>query len=1322
MKRRLLFLFAVFMVGASVGWGQMIPTYYKVAVGTGGDGSSAGSPIYKANLEAALSDAALSSLDSVIILLPEGEYSANAAPYSITKSSLAIIGEGDTSTVTIKSPVDIELTNGGNVSFQKVHLTAKTSTGRGVVDIKSSKTTVSFSESKITIEGRGTGDSGSGACFGIVSQLTVDENTVNFINSRMYMSEGFERGLAFRDGGGHTLNFIGSKMEGPSAKGLYPYVIGICSWVGGTDNTNPVTYNIRNSVVDVNYYAIFAINQAGYTNAVNITIDNSSVTAWAALFLRGDLVNEAYPHNVAISNTHLYGRSYQNGPSDGFGTVVLDNCQNLTMTMDSKSSIVSENKAPIDSPITYMCVADVRKNTSGTWTFTSTDGSKALIQSKNDKYAPTLFFDDAGTNLEVLGVENVEFKTENEKPCIVSIHKNGTLNNAASSLDVLLTNMILEEEDKVIFPEGEYTLPMTLPLDKSITLQGAGQSQTIVNGHISVNSPSGGSVALTVSDMTLKGTDNSSAHGLIGMIGTGKDIVKLTNCKLDGGAVTAQTAAVGVRMESVGAELSLTNTDIDVNYYGIGLRNKEQVLDITGGTFTAWGAIMTSAGSMSPSDGTLANTNTRITAKDATFISRTLLNGKSNSYGAVILQEKYNGVTADFTNCELRAVDGLDPLINATQATAMDIRSYGNTITFTGCTLSSLEGTNNLPDGSNGYLHAGVIRLGWSGTDDKSEFADNTITINNSTLNGKEGENWVYSHREKEAKKYDKLTINGTVYDPASGLICYGEPDIQNKIDNAVAGETISVPAGEHAGFNVTTADVRIKGVYGKTIIKGTKKYTGSSIACISADKVTLMNLSFKSSTDGSNRPTALFVGGGTVEIDSCIFEDKLLQTGLYSEPGSTLKDATLLVHNSTFNVYDKNLLISAGRLNAMVKNNVFTDSDISVAKNDGSNVVESNEFHNCVVKVEDGVTFQYNKMYPGDQTYVYSIRPNNLEGTVVAPNNYWGSDNPDFSALIDKSRAPNGSVDYFPYYSDVALGTLIYKMVTISEDTVLATPHPNQKVTVLDGATLTLSVPMSLDTVTMREGAQIKSNLADQTGSVTTKSLRFSPDLSGIEWKALGMPLASAVIKNSTEEEILAPSVQNVDNGIWFARLKDNKTPEFVVDESAFGMAGLWAANGDTYTISSEGAFEFKTLEEPAAPTETGTFLMCSNPNTFTITLKQSAYILTTDGTSFEQEANPEIKPFQSFVLTDAKTLSTLRSLRIGDGVVTGNQTIEPVDGYYVTTDRGAIVIHTPEPMDVVIIGMNGKVAYRGEVTDGQRIMVPSGIYAVNGQLVRVK
>ena len=293
---------------------------------------------------------------------------------------------------------------------------------------------------------------------------------------------------------------------------------------------------------------------------------------------------------------------------------------------------------------------------------------------------------------------------------------------------------------------------------------------------------------------------------------------------------------------------------------------------------------------------------------------------------------------------------------------------------------------------------------------------------------------------------------------------------------------------------------------------------------------------------------------------------------------------------------------------------------------------------------------------------------------------------------------------------------------IEIKNDTTWATPYSERKVNVLDGATLTLSTPMVLDTVTMEEGAQLRSALTDVNQKVTAKVLRFAPKLSGNNWKALGVPFTSLEVKDSKGASVSAPSAQEADNGIWFADLKNNKTPIFEVKTDNFGAAGLWAANGDTYTISSEGAFEFKTLEEPAAPTETGTFLMCSNPNTFTITLKQSAYILTTDGTSFEQEANPEIKPFQSFVLTDAKTLSTLRSLRIGDGVVTGNQTIEPVDGYYVTTDRGAIVIHTPEPMDVVVIRMNGKVAYRGEVTDGQRIMVSSGIYAVNGQLVRVK
>lgn len=1203
------------MVGASVGWGQMIPTYYKVAVGTGGDGSSAGSPIYKANLEAALSDAALSSLDSVIILLPEGEYSANAAPYSITKSSLAIIGEGDTSTVTIKSPVDIELTNGGNVSFQKVHLTAKTSTGRGVVDIKSSKTTVSFSESKITIEGRGTGDSGSGACFGIVSQLTVDENTVNFINSRMYMSEGFERGLAFRDGGGHTLNFIGSKMEGPSAKGLYPYVIGICSWVGGTDNTNPVTYNIRNSVVDVNYYAIFAINQAGYTNAVNITIDNSSVTAWAALFLRGDLVNEAYPHNVAISNTHLYGRSYQNGPSDGFGTVVLDNCQNLTMTMDSKSSIVSENKAPIDSPITYMCVADVRKNTSGTWTFKSTDGSKALIQSKNDKYAPTLFFDDAGTNLEVLGVENVEFKTENEKPCIVSIHKNGTLNNAASNLDVLLTNMILEEEDKVIFPEGEYTLPMTLPLDKSITIQGTGRDKTIIKGAILIN----GSANNTATDVKIKGLS-----------------IDYTPTKVTSGKCTPIIEVTG------NADLLIDNCIMNNNTQGYGDRKNPNPAEVL------QNAILLGA-----------------TAKGTVHVENTTINLAANAQAGVLIDGELTDVSLVNTK--------IDGQVNGSNQFGVYIHHKKTPVTVDSTTILLNNHyciyANNAGDqkltikNKSNIVGYGALYL--------YETSDMNVHVSGgSILTGKTKNKGVSDSFAAIA-----ISTNNSTVGASNNEIVIEDSYIGNKFDEQ---ETMAMtPIKINGSFTPTPCDNKII-LKGKTIVSTTDNIKNPTIVGYGMNPDKYNNVIMLEGTDVQlqdqngkpcviiNKPDGSF-RNAAVSIVTAIDFGELYGSTYYHEGIAYAGDIILIP--------DTTMAETLNSLNA-AKPNFFPDVDTWEP-----------------YTIPDGVIFNCK-----DGRLV--IEENTAKAYAIA--------NP-----FKRVYWLNQGAQSFSIKECVVA-------IDIKSDTTWATSFQDRQVNILNGATLTVSVPMALDTVMMEEDAQVVFTATE--GKLTARSLRFAPLLSATGWKAFGMPFTSAVIKNSTEEEISAPSAQNVDNGIWFARLKDNKTPEFVVDESAFGMAGLWAANGDTYTISSEGAFEFKTLEEAAAPTETGTFLMCSNPNTFTITLKQSAYILTADGTSFEQEANPEIKPFQSFVLTDAKTLSTLRSLRIGDGVVTGNQTIEPVDGYYVTTDRGAIVIHTPEPMDVVIIGMNGKVAYRSEVTDGQRIMVPSGIYAVNGQLVRVK
>ena len=114
-------------------------------------------------------------------------------------------------------------------------------------------------------------------------------------------------------------------------------------------------------------------------------------------------------------------------------------------------------------------------------------------------------------------------------------------------------------------------------------------------------------------------------------------------------------------------------------------------------------------------------------------------------------------------------------------------------------------------------------------------------------------------------------------------------------------------------------------------------------------------------------------------------------------------------------------------------------------------------------------------------------------------------------------------------------------------------------------------------------------------------------------------------------------------------------------------------------------------------------------------------AYVLNEDGTAFELQSSPTIKPFQSYVLADSQTRQTLRSIGTTDPNATGNEFVVK-EGYYLTTERGAIVVHTAEPMELYVVAVSGAVVYRGTVTDGERIAVPTGFYAVNGQMVRVK
>jgi hypothetical protein len=63
---------------------------------------------------------------------------------------------------------------------------------------------------------------------------------------------------------------------------------------------------------------------------------------------------------------------------------------------------------------------------------------------------------------------------------------------------------------------------------------------------------------------------------------------------------------------------------------------------------------------------------------------------------------------------------------------------------------------------------------------------------------------------------------------------------------------------------------------------------------------------------------------------------------------------------------------------------------------------------------------------------------------------------------------------------------------IDIKSDTTWATSFQDRQVNILNGATLTVSVPMALDTVMMEEDAQVVFTATE--GKFTARSLRFAP------------------------------------------------------------------------------------------------------------------------------------------------------------------------------------------------------------------------------------
>ena len=1204
MKRRLLFLFAVFMVATSVGWGQT--DLYVSTSGSDDNGGGVEAPL--ATIARAIEKAA----DGATIRVAEGTF-----PVSSTISkALTIVGEGNDKSV-LKGYLIISVGTQKNVSFQNVQLTndAKVYSSPTkpvpLILMKDQSAVLSLRGCALINNAKGWGNGyGEGVYkkmgISIQSDSTALGGEIHLINSSIMMAADYQSGISC-NGAVSQLTIDHSSIT----VNEYPR-----SGIFGIDvHCDGMNVDISKSTIELGkfYYPIYIL---GPNQTKNIK-DVSLIKGWCAIYANAVCDNSV----VNVSSSKLVGYSEMTGASNGFSTLPIQATMNVRYVI-TDSEIQTSVKDQTISPMTPISFAENTyiEDSHANNCYVELRGNTIVSLMRQDNN-PAFISDDSNYLNRVLADQSVKFRTvdaSGNEICEAIVIRSAQGDTVRMALDTTAFKSCLTsafENDNIILPIGTYTLPQTLTLDRSQGLIGAGKDKTIIEGAILVN----GSANDTATDVKIKGLS-----------------IDYTPTKVTSGKCTPIIEVTG------NADLLIDNCIMNNNTQGYGDRKNPNPAE------ALQNAILLGA-----------------TAKGTVRVENTTINLAANAQSGVLIDGELTDVSLVNTKIEGQ-VNGSNQFGVYIHHKKTPVTVDSTTILLNNhyCIYANNAGDQKLTiKNKSNIVGYGALYL--------YETSDMNVHVSGgSTLTGKTKNKGVSDSFAAIA-----ISTNNSTVGASNNEIVIEDSYIGNKFDEQ---ETMPMtPIKINGNYTPAPSDNKII-LKGKTIVSTTDNIKNPTIVGYGMNPDEYNNVVMVEGTDVQfqdqkgkpcviiNKPDGSF-RNAAVSIVTAIDFGELYGSTYYHEGIAYAGDIILIP--------DTTMAETLNSLNA-AKPNFFPDVDTWEP-----------------YTIPDGVIFNCK-----DGRLV--IEENTAKAYAIA--------NP-----FKRVYWLNQGAQSFSIKECVVA-------IDIKSDTTWATSFQDRQVNILNGATLTVSVPMALDTVMMEEDAQVVFTATE--GKLTARSLRFAPFLSATGWKAFGMPFTSAVINNSTEEEILAPSQQSADNGIWFARLKDNKTPEFVVDESAFGMAGLWAANGDIYTISSEGAFEFKTLEEPAAPTETGTFLMCSNPNTFTITLKQSAYILTADGTSFEQEANPEIKPFQSFVLTDAKTLSTLRSLRIGDGVVTGNQTIEPVDGYYVTTDRGAIVIHTPEPMDVVIIGMNGKVAYRGEVTDGQRIMVSSGIYAVNGQLVRVK
>lgn len=199
--------------------------------------------------------------------------------------------------------------------------------------------------------------------------------------------------------------------------------------------------------------------------------------------------------------------------------------------------------------------------------------------------------------------------------------------------------------------------------------------------------------------------------------------------------------------------------------------------------------------------------------------------------------------------------------------------------------------------------------------------------------------------------------------------IVFGNP-LQEAIQNAPVGATIELGAGVFAGDIVITKPIRLKGIKGKTLLRGSEKGT---VLTIRSSDVVLENLTVKNSGKNAfSRDSGILIENAqNVTVRNCVVKQVLHGIDIERSKGVVIENSTITSYENSIPLRGDGVKVFYSSDTTLRNNTIYGTRDISITFSNGSKIIgnlfENNRFATHFERSNDNLiknnTYRYNSV-----------------------------------------------------------------------------------------------------------------------------------------------------------------------------------------------------------------------------------------------------------------------------------------------------------------------------------------------------------------------